>query len=130
MTLTPNQSASVYVNFNPTAAGFADGAVSIASNTMTSMGPISISGDGVTSQGTEHVVALSWTPSSSNVVGYFIHRSNVMGGPYTKLNATADADPSYKDATLAIGTYFYVVTAIDSNNIESVYSNEVQAIIL
>jgi len=130
MTLAPNQSVSVYVNFSPTATGSASGTVSVASNTSISMVPVSMSGVGVTSQETAHSVALSWTPSSSNVVGYFIDRSNVMGGPYTKLNAMADPDPSYTDAGLTSGTYFYVVTSVDSNNVESAYSNEVQAIVL
>jgi len=128
--LSPNQSANVYVNFVPTAAGSTDGAVTITSNSITSMAPISISGVGVTSQSPGHAVALSWTPSSSNIVGYFIDRSNVTGGPYTKLNTVEDTDLSYTDAGLASGTYFYVVTAVDSNNVESVYSSEVQATIL
>jgi hypothetical protein len=130
MTLSPNQSTKVYVNFVPTAAGSADGTVTITSNSITSMAPIGISGVGVTSRSPGHAVTLSWTPSSSNIVGYFIDRSNVTGGPYTKLNATADSDPAYTDTSLASGTYFYVVTSVDSNNVESVYSNEVQAIIL
>ena len=130
MTLAPNQSVSVYVNFSPTATGSASGTVSIASNAMISLLPISISGVGVTSQETMHSVALSWTPSSSNVVGYFIERSNVTGGPYTKLNATPDSNLSYADTALASGIYFYVVTSVGSNDVESGPSNEAQAVIL
>jgi fibronectin type 3 domain-containing protein len=129
MTLTPNQSANVYINFIPTAAGTASGTVSIASNAVNSMVQVTITGVGITSQGTTHSVELSWTPSSSTVVGYFIYRSNVTGGPYTKLNATADPNSNYTDTGLPSGTYFYVVTAVDSNNVESGYSNEVQVII-
>jgi hypothetical protein len=130
MTLAPNQSASVYVNFSPTATGSASGTVSIASNTVISMVPVGVSGVGVTSQETMHSVALSWIPSSSNVVGYFIERSNVTGGPYTRVNATPDYNSSYEDTVLASGIYFYVVTSVDSNNIESGPSNEAQAVIL
>ena len=64
-TLTPNQSASVYVNFVPTAAGAAVGAVTIASDASNSMVAVSVTGMG-TSQGSKHAVALSWTPSASN----------------------------------------------------------------
>jgi len=130
MTLAPNQSVSVYVTFNPTATGSATGTVNVASNTSISMVPVSMSGVGVTSQETAHSVELSWTPSSSNVVGYFIERSNVTGGPYTRLNATPDSNPSYADTVLASGIYFYVVTSVDSNNNESGPSNEAQAVVL
>ena len=130
MTLAPNQSVSVYVNFSPTATGSASGTVSIASNTLISVVPVNVSGVGVASQETMHSVVLSWTPSSSNVVGYFIKRSTVTGGPYTQLNATPDSNPNYADTVLASGIYFYVVTSVDSNNIESGPSNEAQAAIL
>ena len=50
MTLTPNQSLGLDVNFLPTAAGSADGTVNIASNGVDSTMQISLSGVGVTSQ--------------------------------------------------------------------------------
>jgi hypothetical protein len=129
ITMTPNQSVSLYVNFLPTAAGSAAGTVIIASNAMNSMVSVSVSGAGVAPHEATHAVARSWIPSSQNVVGYYVDRSNTAGGPYTRVSASAVPNPAYNDATVASGTYFYVVTAVGSNNTESGYSNEVQAIV-
>jgi hypothetical protein len=52
------------------------------------------------------------------------------GGPYTKLNSTPIAPTNETDSTVQSGqNYFYVVTAVDSSNVESAYSNEVSAVI-
>lgn len=76
-----------------------------------------------------HSVALSWDASvSSGVVGYFVYRGNVSGGPYTRLNLSADASLNFTDPSVTSGqTYFYVVTAVDGNNYESGLSSEVSA---
>ena len=67
--------------------------------------------------------------SSSSVTGYNFYRGDVSGGPYTKLNASAQSSCSYTDSTVVNGkTYFYVATGIYSAG-ETVFSNEVQAVI-
>ena len=78
-----------------------------------------------------HSVALNWTASiSANVKGYYVYRAGTTGGPYTKLAVSLAAGTSYTDTTVAAGqTYFYVATAVDSNNQESPYSAEVNAVI-
>jgi fibronectin type 3 domain-containing protein len=49
------------------------------------------------------------------------------GGPYTKISAL-QTGTSYSDTTVASGaTYFYVVTALGTNSVESGYSNEAMA---
>jgi hypothetical protein len=126
--LAPNQSENVYVNFNPTSTGSANGAIGIASNATDSMVSISVSGTGVPAQDETHTVNLTWTASSSNVIGYFVDRSPTAGGPYTRLNSSANANPSFADSVTS-GTYYYVVTSVDSSNDQSAYSNEVQAIV-
>jgi fibronectin type 3 domain-containing protein len=64
------------------------------------------------------------------VVGYNIYRGTTPGGPYTKLNSSVVPGITDTDSTVQSGlTYFYVVTAVDSSNVESVYSNEVPAAI-
>ena len=126
--LAPNQSENVYVNFNPTSTGSANGTIGIASNAMNSMVSISASGTGVAAQDETHTVSLTWTPSSSNVIGYFVDRSTTEGGPYTRLNSTADPNPSFAD-NVTSGTYYYVVTSVDASNDQSANSNEVQAIV-
>lgn len=124
--LAPNQSENVYVNFTPTSEGSATGTIGIASNAMNSMVAINVSGTGVTTQ--TRTVNLTWTPSSSSVVGYFVERSSNEGGPYTRLNDTADPNPSFAD-NVTSGTYYYVVTSADASNVQSVYSNEVEAMV-
>ena len=75
-----------------------------------------------------HSVTLSWTSSTSSVMGYHVYRGTQPGGPYKKLNSTPLAAVTYNDSTVQSGlTYFYVVTAVDSNNVESGYSNEISA---
>jgi len=71
---------------------------------------------------------LSWTPSTSSVVSYNVYVSMVSGSSYTVVaNAST---PSYTDGNLQPSqTRYYVVTAVDSNNNESAYSNQVAAII-
>jgi cellulose 1,4-beta-cellobiosidase len=75
-------------------------------------------------------VLLSWNPSSSSVAGYNIYRGTVSGGPYMKLNSSLCFATTYTDATVQSGRkYYYVTTAVDSNGVESIDSNEAPAAI-
>ena len=78
-----------------------------------------------------HGVTSTWTASTSaNVTGYNVYRGTQTGGPYAKINAFPVAATSYTDTPVQSGqTYYYVVTAVDSNNRESAYSNQAVAII-
>ena len=78
-----------------------------------------------------HSVQLQWDAStSSNVVGYNVYRGSRSGGPYLRLNASLITGLSFTDATVQSGqTYFYVTTSVDSSQVESLFSNEVSAII-
>jgi fibronectin type 3 domain-containing protein len=78
-----------------------------------------------------HSVALSWTASSSGVSGYNVYRGTTANGPYpTKLNGSLVTAVGYSDSTVTDGTtYYYVVTAVDSSNVESVDSNQATAIV-
>ena len=80
---------------------------------------------------TSHSAALNWTASSSsNIAGYNIYRSTTSGGSYTKLNTSPVVPTSYSDSTVQAGvTYYYVATAVNTDSIESAYSNQVQAVI-
>jgi hypothetical protein len=128
VTLAPSHAVTISVNFGPATSGLADGTLAIKSNASNPLLALSVSGVGVTSQVSSHTVNLSWTPASS-VVGYFIYRSTVSGGPYTKLNAVADLQAAFVDSGLASGTYFYVVTSVNAGGVESGYSNEVEAVV-
>lgn len=76
-------------------------------------------------------VALSWTASiSSDVVGYNVYRATSSGGytPGTPLISLPPGTLTYTDTSVASGTtYYYVVTAVIANNLESTNSNEVSA---
>jgi hypothetical protein len=123
--LGPNQSVAVTVSFDPQAAGAATGMLSVSSNASNSLLQIPLSGGG-SSQPAQLSVALNWSPSASAVIGYFVYRGNVTGGPYSKLNSSVDPSSSYTDSTVSGGqTYYYVVTSVDSSNVESAYSNQV-----
>ncbi|MGD0429404.1 MAG: hypothetical protein ABSC10_22080, partial [Candidatus Acidiferrales bacterium] len=68
--------------------------------------------------------------SSSTVTGYFVYRSTKPSGPYTQLNSTPEANPSYSDGSVSNGqAYYYYVTAVNSSNIQSVDSNQVSVTI-
>jgi uncharacterized repeat protein (TIGR03803 family) len=74
-------------------------------------------------------VNLTWDPSNSqNIVGYNVYRGGSPNGPYTKLNSTLDPNTAYSDSTVQAGkTYYYVTTAVDSQGVESAYSNQSEA---
>ena len=128
-TLTPAQSVTISVNFGPSTSGFAGGSLAIKSDASNPMVNVGISGIGVTSALSPHGVQLSWTPAPTDVAGYFVYRSTVSGGPYSKLNATAETQDSFADSGLASGTYFYVVTSVDPGGAESSYSNQVEVVV-
>lgn len=90
-----------------------------------------LTGSCITGLVVPHSVSLNWTASmSSNVTGYNVYRGTQAGGPYTKLTASPVAGTSYTDLTVLAGqTYYYVTTAVNSNNVESAYSNQAQAVI-
>jgi hypothetical protein len=127
VTVAAGQSAKFTVTFTPQIAGSSPGSVSFLSNASDSslMQTFSCNGQ----QTTQHSVALSWTASTSSVVGYNVYRGTPTGGPYSaKLTAAPVASTNYTDSSVASGTtYFYVTTAVDSSNTESGYSNEATA---
>jgi len=76
-------------------------------------------------------VNLSWDASTSQgVIGYNVFRGSNSGGPYTEINSTLDPITTYTDSTVQSGqTYYYVTTAVNSDQTQSAYSNETEAII-
>ncbi|MGC2418422.1 MAG: choice-of-anchor D domain-containing protein [Candidatus Acidiferrales bacterium] len=122
--LTPNQSATLNITFTPTTSGAASATITIASNSTTTPS-ISVSGTGAA---TASSVSLSWASSSSSgVVGYNVYRGTISGGPYTKLPLSPVTSSPATDSTVSSGTYYYVVTAVDSSNNESADSNQATA---
>ena len=88
-------------------------------------------GGGNHNQPTPHTVTLSWTASTSTVTGYNIYRGTQHSGLYPdKVNFSPQPGTTFTDSTVQSGvTYYYVVTAEDSNNAQSDFSNEAVAVI-
>ncbi len=72
---------------------------------------------GLNATGGDTTVALNWAPNTeSDLAGYNVLRSTTNGGPYTKINTSLVANPSFNDTGLTNGTpYYYVVQAVDSS---------------
>ena len=128
LTLAAGQSANVSVTFTPSSTGVANGDLQLTNSGTVS--PVLISLNGTGAAPVAHYVVAAWNPSTSTVIGYNVHRSSQSGGPYTKINSAVVLDNSYTDSNVASGlTYFYVVTSVDANNVESEYSNQASATI-
>jgi centrosomal CEP192-like protein len=126
VTLNPNQSTTLQVQFKPTAAGAVTGNLTISSNaTSGSTAVVSLSGTGTA---VAHEVDLSWiAPSGSPdpVAGYNVYRSTGGGGNQL-VNTSIETLTAYTDNTVVSGsTYNYTVTSVDSTGVESAPSNEV-----
>ena len=74
-------------------------------------------------------VSLDWSDNGeADMNGYNVYRSTTQGSGYGKLNVALVADSNYIDSDVNNGTpYYYVVTAVDINDHESVYSIEAPA---
>jgi hypothetical protein len=131
ITLNPNQSAALSVQFNPTTAGAATGSLTIASNSSTGAATvISISGTGTSGS---YQVNLSWdAPSSSSdpVAGYNVYRSPSGAGSYQQVNPSMLTGTTYTDSAVQVGqSYDYIVESVDASGVESAPSNTASAAI-
>jgi Cep192 domain 4 len=124
--LSAGQSAALSATFDPAASGSATGSITVTSNAANSPMVIALSGTGIAP--TSYSVLLTWAESTSSVTGYNVYSSTVSGGPYTKVTPTPVASTDYTDSSVKQGnTYYYVVTAVNSQNQESSYSSQVSA---
>lgn len=126
--LNPGQTAALSITFTPSSTGPQTGSITLTSSAVNSGITVGLQAAGVPAG--DHLAALSWVSGGGSPVGYFIYRSPTTGGPYMRVNSAADANTAYTDSAVVAGqSYFYVVTAIGANNMESSYSNEVPATI-
>ncbi|MFZ3210870.1 MAG: choice-of-anchor D domain-containing protein, partial [Terriglobales bacterium] len=116
---------TLQVFFTPTALGTHSGTITIFDNTAAGSHSISMSGVGVAM----HNLNLSWTASTSPVIGYFVYRATQSGGPYTELNPVPQPQTTFIDSLPGGATYYYVVTAVNASLVESVTTPEVAATI-
>jgi hypothetical protein len=124
VTLTPNQSVTVSVNFDPAEEGQVQGQLSIGSNLLMEPLKIGLSGNGQ-NRSLQHSVNLQWQRSSSKVIGYFVYRG-ALPNALSKLNLSPNANTSFADKTVTGGlTYYYAVTSVNSSNVESTPSTPI-----
>lgn len=124
-TLNPGQTATLQIQFTPTVAGNASGAVVLTSNAASGQNAtIALSGTG---QLVAYSVALGWNPPddpANQVVGYNVYRAIGDGLSYQQLNSSVDATTSFTDSTVQNGTsYSYYVASVDAAGNQSAPSN-------
>ena len=121
-TVAAGGSCTIEVTLTPTAQGATGGTLAVADNATGSPQSVTLAGTGVPE------ILLSWNADSGSLNGYNTYRSTVSGGPYTKLTSSPQAPSSYTDLAVQSGnTYYYVVTAVSTSNVESGYSNQAAA---
>jgi hypothetical protein len=57
-------------------------------------------------------INLSWSASPDAVAGYYVYRATNSDGPFERLNDSLAVSPNYTDASVAAGTYTYMVRAV------------------
>jgi hypothetical protein len=130
VTLSPGQTVTLSLEFDPTAAGAATGQVAIASNSTANPSlAISLSGTG---QAASYAVQLSWdAPSgSATVAGYNIYRAASGSTSYKLLNSSVNEPTTFEDSTVAAsGSYTYIVETVSPSGSASVPSNTFAVVI-
>jgi hypothetical protein len=127
VTLNPNQSVTLSLQFDPTATGAATGKLTVTSNSSTGgTTQVTLSGTGT---GVQHSIDLNWNAPSSSadpVAGYNVYRSTDAGSSFTKLNSSPDGQADYTDSAVQSGTtYIYEVKSVDASGVESDPSNQI-----
>jgi hypothetical protein len=121
--LAPGQSVTAGVSFAPKSAGRKNGQLIISSIEGSQvLIPLTATG----AESSRSAVKLNWEESPVTVAGYFVYRSADSSGPYTRISQAATSE--YVDTGLAAGhTYYYVVTSLDANDVESEFSPPISA---
>jgi len=70
-----------------------------------------------------------WNPDTP-VIGYYVYRSTSPDGPWMRLNTSIETALSYTDSSVQGGqVYYYAVSAIGSDYVESSFSDAISAVI-
>lgn len=129
LTLNSGQSATLSLQFLPTATGAATGSLTISSNATTnSTAVVALSGTGV-----PLAIDLSWNApaaSSTQIAGYNVYRATGSSSSFQKLNSSVNPPVSYMDSTVVPSTtYQYYVTSVDASGLESTPSNTATVVV-
>jgi hypothetical protein len=75
------------------------------------------------------LVTLNWNANTEgDLAGYNVYRSTISGSGFTLLNSSLLSSSDYTDETVSHFTrYYYVVTAVDTDALESAFSEQVWA---
>lgn len=124
LTLGPGQSAPFAIQFAPTTPARISSILSLANTTAAGAASVVVSGNGVAPA--IHSVDLAWDASNSpGILGYMVYRATISGGPYVALIPGPISGNGLTDTDVQAGqTYYYVVTAVSLENLESLLSNE------
>src|SRR5215472_3417450 len=91
-------------------------------------GAAGLNGAGSSSGAPGHSVTLNWNLATSEVTAYNIYRSEQPEGPYARMQTVSAPKHQYVDAAIQTGgTYYYVVTSVASDGMESDDSIQVTA---
>ena len=73
-------------------------------------------------------IMLTWNANTEgDLAGYNVYRSTTPGGGYTLQNGSLLSSPEFTDTDVQYYTmYYYVVTAVDTDAMETAYSGEVE----
>jgi fibronectin type 3 domain-containing protein len=98
-----------------------EGAATIAAPPAVPSGLVAAAGDGS--------ILLNWNANIENdLAGYNVYRSTTSGSGYTLLNDVLLSDPAFTDHNVSFHkNYYYVVTAVDNDLLESAFSGQVSA---
>jgi hypothetical protein len=125
-TLSAGQSATFTVIFTPQTSGSASATASFTSNASNTPTAVTASGTGTP----QHSVSLTWTDNDSSISGYNVYRSQQSSGPFTMINSSLVGPTSFLDNGVTAGqTYYYAVTAMNTQGVESVKTSPVSATI-
>ena len=80
--------------------------------------------------GSNGVVTLDWDDNTdSNLAGYNVYRTTTSGSAYVQLNNSLLTASTYSDTDVVNGTpYYYVVSSVNTDMVESAVTGEVSAI--
>ena len=96
LTLNTEKTATLNLQFEPTATGAASGKLTISSNSSTSSSvAVPLTGTGV-----PLAIALNWSAPGSSVSGYNIYRAKGSSSTFQKLNTSVNSPDSYMDSAV------------------------------
>lgn len=85
--------------------------------------------DNLAANPSKEAIYLKWSEAiNPDIAGYKVYKSTTSGSGYSEIAFLPAGNSSYSDNQTEMGTtYYYVVTAVGPDGIESAYSNEVKS---